>query len=119
MTISLELLLPVASSNLPGIHSAGRRRPERRIPAWSCTRWGLPCHSCHQERGELLPRHFTLTSLAEGGLFSVALSTSYLVWPLASILPYGARTFLCRSSGHPPRRYEHKIEKAKNPSDEC
>src|SRR5690606_22096050 len=64
-------------------------------PIWSCTGWGLPCHSCRQECGELLPRHFTLTKAwpcghalefdlrrpphalvaqGVGGIFSVALS---------------------------------------------
>jgi hypothetical protein len=51
---------------------AGRRRS----PIGSCSRWGLPCRSCHQERGALLPHHFTLTPVARGGLFSVALSCS-------------------------------------------
>jgi hypothetical protein len=31
-------------------------------PIWSCSGRGLPCHSCRQERGELLPRLFTLTA---------------------------------------------------------
>jgi len=62
MTISLELLLPVASSNLPGIYlDESPTLLAKQIPAWSCTRWGLPCRPCHQERGELLPRRFTLT----------------------------------------------------------
>jgi len=32
-----------------------------RIPIWSCSGWGLHCHSCYQKRGALLPHHFTLT----------------------------------------------------------
>jgi hypothetical protein len=35
--------------------------PPQRLPIWSCSRWGLPCHSRCRERGELLPRHFNLT----------------------------------------------------------
>ena len=29
-------------------------------PVWPCSRWGLPCHSCYQKRGALLPHRFTL-----------------------------------------------------------
>ncbi len=32
------------------------------FPIWSCSEWGLPCHCCYQQRGALLPHHFTLTS---------------------------------------------------------
>jgi hypothetical protein len=31
------------------------------FPIWPCSRWGLPCRSCYQERGALLPHRFTLT----------------------------------------------------------
>ena len=34
-------------------------------PAWSCSRWGLPCQHDHPCRGALLPHHFTLTSSSE------------------------------------------------------
>ncbi len=34
---------------------------ETPIPIRSCSRRGLPCHPCHQERGGLLPHPFTLT----------------------------------------------------------
>ena len=51
------------------------------IPIRSCSRRGLPCHPCHQERGGLLPHPFTLTprtcqktDKSRGGLLSVALS---------------------------------------------
>ena len=47
-------------------------------PIWSCSGWGLPCHYCYQQRGALLPHHFTLTmqrrTVAFGGIFSAALS---------------------------------------------
>ena len=59
---------PCTSSNLPesGVgHTI-------RIPIWSCSGWGLPCHWCYHQRGALLPHHFTLT--CEGGIFSVALA---------------------------------------------
>jgi hypothetical protein len=50
--------------------------PHLRVPIWSCSGWGLPCHSCCHERGALLPHHFTLTVPVRGlgGMFSVALS---------------------------------------------
>ena len=32
------------------------------LPIRSCSRWGLPCRSCLQARGALLPHPFTLTS---------------------------------------------------------
>ena len=38
----------------------------RAAPIWSCSRWGLPCPSCHHEGGELLPRHFNLTAARSG-----------------------------------------------------
>ena len=48
------------------------------VPTWSCSRWGLPCRSCCQSRGALLPHPFTLTcwpiAWRTGGLLSVALS---------------------------------------------
>ena len=71
--------------------------PKARPVAWYCRRWGLPCQSCHQDRGALLPSYSAhprgrpckiLRSLtrrrtpfqpylcpkAIGGMFSVALS---------------------------------------------
>jgi len=47
------------------------------VPIRCCSGWGLACHRCHQRRGELLPRRFTLATVpqgARGGLFSVPLS---------------------------------------------
>ena len=34
------------------------QRPD--AAAWPCTRWGLPCLTCHQASGALLPHLFTL-----------------------------------------------------------
>jgi hypothetical protein len=71
------------------------------ISAWSCTKWGLPCHFGYPKRGALLPHRFILTGLKKrtlkvcGGLFSVALSRSFNLRPLAGIMLCGARTFLC------------------------
>jgi hypothetical protein len=44
----------------------------------------------------LLPRVFTLTGIAAGGLFSVALAVAHPdgAFPLGSRMPYAARTFL-------------------------
>lgn len=79
MTIYLDPSLPTASSNLPEFQlTRVTLGPFRRNSAWSCTGWGLPCHSCHQKCGELLPRHFTLTCIAASGIFSVALSVALL-----------------------------------------
>jgi len=50
--------LPGISCNLPG---GFRRAALKRLPIWSCTRWGLPCPPCRHGGGELLPRHFNLT----------------------------------------------------------
>ncbi len=64
------------------------------LPIWSCSVWGLPCHSHYWLRGALLPHHFTLTPAwgspldksiggprmpsqrrgSRGGMFSVALA---------------------------------------------
>ena len=53
----------------------------RTAPIRSCSRWGLPCRSCCQSRGGLLPHPFTLAAIGpassrrnRGGLLSVALS---------------------------------------------
>ena len=51
---------PDASCDLPG-NTRGPRAAEARFPIWSCSERGLPCHSCCQERGALLPHLFTLT----------------------------------------------------------
>ena len=51
--------------------------PERAAPGfpiWSCTRRGFPCRVACASRGALLPHLFTITGLAPGCLFSVALS---------------------------------------------
>ena len=79
VTIPLARTLLAGSSDLPG---SIERATLKRSPIRSCTGWGLPCRPCHQDRGELLPRLFTLTprhpstssGKARGGMFSVALS---------------------------------------------
>ncbi len=77
MTIPLGILLPKRSSNRPGQRRENSPATKSNCPYWSCSRWGLPCHPCHQGRGALLPHPFTLTCHTEvwsGGLLSVALS---------------------------------------------
>ena len=58
---------------------------ETPIPIRSCSRRGLPCRPCFQERGALLPHPFTLASRRTGigGLLSVALSLGLPVAQLA------------------------------------
>jgi len=81
MAIHLGRLLPGASCDQPG-RLAWKRDwrfwGRRAAPIRSCSRWGLPCRPCYQERGALLPHPFTLTAPAvaggRGGLLSVALS---------------------------------------------
>ncbi len=58
-----------------------QREPRQRMPIWSCFKWGLPCRSCCQLRGALLPHLFTLTCLGfapqtSAVQLSVALSVS-------------------------------------------
>jgi len=66
---------------------------------WPCSGWGLPCPRRRRRGGELLPRHFTLAPrkghpFPRGGMFSVALSPGRPESLLATILPFGVRTFL-------------------------
>ena len=73
---------PDTSSSLPGnTHGScgvDQTNLSTSSPIWPCSERGLPCRSCYQDRGALLPHRFTLTSvdrgLRFGGLFSVALS---------------------------------------------
>jgi len=74
MAIPLGVLLPAHSSNRPGQRRGNAPAIECNHPYWSCSRWGLPCHPCHQRCGALLPHPFILTAPKDGGLLSVALS---------------------------------------------
>ncbi len=76
MAIHLEPLLPMASRNQPGRRTENSPEPLRirATPIRSCSGWGLPCQSCCQACGALLPHRFTLTAARCGSLFSVALS---------------------------------------------
>src|SRR5271166_5096264 len=67
------------SSDLPGSCGAPSRHAcpeEPSSPIWSCSVWGFPCHRHCWRRGALLPHLFTLTPIARGGIFSVALSVN-------------------------------------------
>ena len=44
----------------------GPRPTPPAAPIRSCSRWGLPCRSCCQERGALLPHRFTLARAPSG-----------------------------------------------------
>ncbi len=63
---------------LPGAIPPPKRESERAAlpPVMSCIAWGLSCrlHCCW--RGGLLPHLFTLTLVAQGGIFSVTLSVA-------------------------------------------
>ena len=65
--IPLGRRLPDGSSHLPA-RSGGRPAPAandwQRVPIRCCSGWGLACRCRHRQRGELLPRHFTLAAKA-------------------------------------------------------
>jgi hypothetical protein len=79
-TIHLGRALRRASCDQPGWRSGNAPAPcDAAIPIRSCSRWGLPCRSCYQARGALLPPRFALTrglpcGACAGGVISVALS---------------------------------------------
>ena len=59
--IHLGRMSPCASRDQPGRQAeTALRVAPRAIPIRSCSRWGLPCRSCCQGRGGLLPHPFTL-----------------------------------------------------------
>jgi len=59
--IHLGRASPRASSDRPGSRVGHTSGVSQCSPIWSCSGWGLPCHSRYRERGALLPHHFTLT----------------------------------------------------------
>jgi len=78
------------------------RGPRVYSSIWSCSGWGLPCHCCCQQRGALLPHHFTLTPHLQSK--DSRWGAVYFLWhfpwthvpqALPGTLPCGARTFLC------------------------
>ena len=93
----------------------------KRLTTWLCIGWGLHCHSPHEECGELLPRHFTLTASppcplsmnGEGVRKDEAAEYFLLHFPsphgarvLPGILPFDVRTFLTpRKRGRAAARF--------------
>jgi hypothetical protein len=79
-TIPLGRTSQCASRDQPGQRSGNAPAPcGATIPIRSCSRWGLPCRSCCQARGALLPPRFARArglsrDACAGGVFSVALS---------------------------------------------
>ncbi len=58
--IPLGDTLPHPSSNRPGrLVRNALLASQNAAPIWSCSGWGLPCHSRYRERGALLPHRFT------------------------------------------------------------
>ena len=80
----------------------------------------MHCRTCHQDRGRLLPCHFTLAcDLPTGGpsavCFLLHFPSVHTVWPLASTLPFAARTFLrqepaCNEIHRRPRIPLHTLQ---------
>ncbi len=71
-SITAGLKRPTRKFGAPSQHASWF--PTNFSPIWSCSVWGLPCGAYHYASGALLPHLFTLTHLATGGIFSVALS---------------------------------------------
>ena len=84
--IHLGATSPLHSSNLPESDA----RHAKRIPIWSCSRWGLPCHQVLPLMRCALTAPFHPYRLA-GGLLSAALSVGSrppgVTWHLASRSP--------------------------------
>src|SRR5258708_9202047 len=88
--ILLGASLPVRSSHLPADLREQRQCP----PTWCCSGWRLP-------RFTRLPLTASDSSLWPcSSPSSAALTATYSVWALPSILLCGARTFLPRHSFH-------------------
>lgn len=113
MTIPLRAALPRRSSCQPG-HSwaeaslaevsdslaAERRTFPREAPIRHCSGWGLPCRSCCQSRGGLLPHRFTLTLQAGRFVFCGAFPGVAPAGRYPAPLLHGVRTFLARLATH-------------------
>ena len=61
----MRLVLPTRPlKTMTGLAAVSLAGPApRRGPIWHCSRWGLPCRYCCQQRGGLLPHRFILTQL--------------------------------------------------------
>src|SRR5438132_8709097 len=104
--ISLGRQLPGASSGLTRERHAGRASPDREtgiallfgLAPGGVYRAGVVTRAA----GELLPHRFTLTAPFPRRRFAFCGTGPWGCppWPLASTLPYGARTFLPRELPH-------------------
>ena len=57
------------------------RSLKRNFSIWPCSKWGLPCRYCYQQRGALLPHLFTLARrrcIFCGTFHELTLSRCYL-----------------------------------------
>ncbi len=108
-TIPLGHGLLHGSSNQPG-QRAGNIAPglaPHAAPIRSCSRWGLPCRSCCQSRGALLPHPFTMASPKRSpsalcGTFPKAGKCSPALPDVIRHRVFrGARTFLAVQKSHP------------------
>ena len=103
--IHLGQMSPSASSNLPGNHAGRMSCRSIRSSIWSCSRWGLPCHYCYQQRGALLPHPFTLTLRLRVRRFAFCCTSRGLTSPRCYLAPYPVEPGLSsplqvRLSGH-------------------
>ncbi len=83
----------------------------RAAPIRFCSRWGLPCRCCYQQRGALLPHPFALTTpRREWSAFCCTVPKAKIALRLAGCYPApilaGARTFL----SIPVTRYRATIQ---------
>ena len=118
--VATAVKLPTrASRALASLRAVSRTeildQPPREAPIWHCSGWGLPCRSCCQSRGGLLPHRFTITPPVREGEPSFAAGQSLLCGAFPGVtpagrypapLPTGVRTFLgaCTPrSSSPPR----------------
>ena len=109
MVIHLGYSLPNISCNPPE-----RRRGNTpkttwffAVPIWFCSRWGLPCHSCCQKCGALLPHPFTLACVIQAvcSLWHFPWSLLRRVLP-GTVFPWSPdfplfRNLFSAKSGHP------------------
>ena len=103
-TISLGVPLPARSCSLPGTCPPKRKKTNRLpfpegnlVPAWPCSRWGLPGRRIAACAGGLLHRRFTLApALERVGAVCFCGPIHYLaaIRGLPGIVSCGARTFL-------------------------
>ena len=79
----------------------------RKAPIRHCSGWGLPCQSCCQSCGGLLPHRFTLTPQAGRFLFCGAFPGVAPAGRYPAPFLHGVRTFLeaqAPRSSSPPRK---------------